>query len=425
MNHLIVYQPYAVFPYRGRAFMLRQGLEPIIDPTIDITWNAYNSEYRALIKLSPDQTKGIFSHSNTSADVHRYFTVTTTGLTSTNATAAYAGYINDAFCGNDYYGWVGSSTSYINAFRWSDNSLITLPKTGLGEVFSCSLHPNGYNLAITHSTTPFLRVYDLRDGTYIDAASAHLNYSTCKWTPDGSALVSVSANTPYVTKWTPNLATRTTISTNSRYSHSTSYVGGYQYGYGAVKGFDHWTKPGSVMMTTCTQSNISYLFEVDTVANTITEVPSSTNEYLYWAAYDSKFNKIYTYQGSNTYTTDNFRRFNGTTYAEEPMFSAPKSLVAGSTTGTTTSFIVINAKTGTITGTVRDVNNNPAARKIRAYRRSDGLLVAETTSDATTGNYTIITPTSDTEAYDVQFVTNNGELLNDLFYARTTPAAVA
>ncbi|USV40907.1 hypothetical protein [Xanthomonas phage BUDD] len=379
------------------------------------------------MKLSPDQTKGVFSHSNSTANVHRYFTVTPTGLETVAATAAYAGYINDSFSGQDFYGWVGSSTSFINAFRWSDHSLITLVKTGLGEVYSCSLHPNGYSLAVTHGTTPFLRMYDLRDGSYVDAASAHLNYSTCKWTPDGTALVSVSSNTPYVSKWNSTLTTRTTISTSSSYAHSSSNVGGYQYGYGAVKGFDHWTKPGSVMMTACTSSsNINYLFEVDTVANTVTPVPSGSSEYVYWAAHDSKFNKIYTFQGTNGYgTVANFRRFNGTTYAEEPMTTAPQSFMSGSSQGTNCAFLIINAKTGTITGTVRDVNNNPAARKIRAYRRSDGLLVAETTSDSTTGNYTIITPTSDTEAYDVQFVTNSGELLNDLFYARTTPAAVS
>ncbi|WEM34249.1 hypothetical protein [Xanthomonas phage X1] len=426
MNHLFVYQPYSVWPFRGKAFMLRQGLEPVIDPTISVVWNGYNSEYRPLMKLAPDQTKGVYSHSNTTANVHRYFDVTTTGLNPTNATAAFAGFINDSFAGQDYYGWVGSTSSFINAFRWSDHSLITLVKTGLGEVYSCSLHPNGYHLAVTHGTTPFLRLYDLRDGSYVDAASAHLNYSTCKWTPDGTALVSVSSSSPYVSKWNPSITTRTSISTSSAYSHSSSYVGGYQYGYGAVKGIDHWTKPGAVLMSVCSLGNAPYLFEVDTVTNTITNVPSGNTEYLYWAAYDSKFNKLYTYQGTNGYTTvQNFRRFNGTTYVEEPMVSAPQSLVSSSSTGTSCALMIVSAKTGTITGTVRDVNNNPAARKIRAYRRSDGLLVAETTSDGTTGNYTIITPTSDTEAYDVQFVTNNGELLNDLFYARTTPAAVA
>lgn len=41
-----------------------------------------------------------------------------------------------------------------------------------------------------------------------------------------------------------------------------------------------------------------------------------------------------------------------------------------------------------ISGTVRDGSGNPAARTLRIYRRDTGALVAETTSDGTTGAYT-------------------------------------
>ncbi|MEJ1938433.1 carboxypeptidase-like regulatory domain-containing protein, partial [Nostoc sp. NIES-2111] len=75
-----------------------------------------------------------------------------------------------------------------------------------------------------------------------------------------------------------------------------------------------------------------------------------------------------------------------------------------------------------ITGTVRDISNNPVARVVRAHRRSDGELVAQTTSDASTGNYDLRVP--DIGPYDVQFMTAAGELLNDLFYAQTEPQPV-
>lgn len=73
-----------------------------------------------------------------------------------------------------------------------------------------------------------------------------------------------------------------------------------------------------------------------------------------------------------------------------------------------------------ITGTVRDINNAPAARDVYAYRRADNLLMAKTTSDAVTGDYVLKLP--DEGPYDIQFRTATGESLNDLFYARAVPA---
>lgn len=39
----------------------------------------------------------------------------------------------------------------------------------------------------------------------------------------------------------------------------------------------------------------------------------------------------------------------------------------------------------TVSGTVKDKDGDFAARIVRAYRRSDGLVAGETTSHATTG----------------------------------------
>ena len=78
-----------------------------------------------------------------------------------------------------------------------------------------------------------------------------------------------------------------------------------------------------------------------------------------------------------------------------------------------------------IRGTVRDKDGNLVARTVRAHRRSDGVLVAQTVSAAMTGEYEVLVyPDSPTEAYDVQFLAASGELLNDLIYARTTAEAV-
>ena len=78
-----------------------------------------------------------------------------------------------------------------------------------------------------------------------------------------------------------------------------------------------------------------------------------------------------------------------------------------------------------IRGTVRDKDGNLVSRTVRAHRRSDGVLVAQTVSDAVTGEYELLVyPDNPTELYDVQFLVAPGELLNDLIYARTTAEAV-
>ena len=84
-----------------------------------------------------------------------------------------------------------------------------------------------------------------------------------------------------------------------------------------------------------------------------------------------------------------------------------------------------NSPAHRIRGTVRDKDGNLVSRTIRAHRRSDGVLVAQTVSDAVTGGYELLVyPDNPAEAYDVQFLVAPGELLNDLIYARTTAEAV-
>lgn len=82
-----------------------------------------------------------------------------------------------------------------------------------------------------------------------------------------------------------------------------------------------------------------------------------------------------------------------------------------------TSMAFIAPEARKITGTVRDKDGLPARREVRAYRRGDGVLCAQTFSNATTGDYALDLFEGDVP-YDVQFMVEDGELLNDLFYAR-------
>lgn len=75
--------------------------------------------------------------------------------------------------------------------------------------------------------------------------------------------------------------------------------------------------------------------------------------------------------------------------------------------------------TMTVSGTVVDESGAAAARTVRAYRRSDGELMAETTSDAGTGNYSLDCP--DDEVQRVVLDADGSPLLNDLI-DRVIPA---
>ena len=88
--------------------------------------------------------------------------------------------------------------------------------------------------------------------------------------------------------------------------------------------------------------------------------------------------------------------------------------------GATTSVAFSNPAPRYLRGPVRDIDGNPAERRVRAYNRVTKQLAGETKSDPITGDYELaLYGQSDTE-YDIQFLANDGELLNDLFFARAT-----
>lgn len=72
---------------------------------------------------------------------------------------------------------------------------------------------------------------------------------------------------------------------------------------------------------------------------------------------------------------------------------------------------------------MRDINGLVASRKVRAYVRSSGDKCAETTSSAIDGTYALKVYEGDVD-YDIQFMADPSENLNDLFFARTTGGTV-
>ena len=98
----------------------------------------------------------------------------------------------------------------------------------------------------------------------------------------------------------------------------------------------------------------------------------------------------------------------------------PFALLPASTNLRTVAFLAPSHSV--IRGSVRDVDNNPAARTVRIYERSTGELCATTTSNPVTGDYSAKVYEGDVD-YDAQFLAATGELLNDLFFARVRAGA--
>ena len=71
----------------------------------------------------------------------------------------------------------------------------------------------------------------------------------------------------------------------------------------------------------------------------------------------------------------------------------------------------------TLRGDVRDIGGYVASRRVRVYERSSGELCGQAVSSPVDGSYEVEVYEGDVP-YDVQFMADDAESLNDLFYAR-------
>lgn len=401
-------------------YMLRQGLEPIQDKLGKFQFSASISNYYPYIfKVSPDQTKVVEFLGSEGKRIPNF----QASSTFQSLTTAYSGSIYDCFCSNNYYGFCGDGT-LILVFDWATNSVKTIVKTGLGTVLSMSMNTDETLLAITHSNSPYVRIYNTSDQSYYNPTTAGNPNSICCFTRDSNALICfASQNSPYVYSYSTDLTTRTSISTNSSYAIKTPNSNQSNI----VKICPHPILDNAVIVNNNNGDSTSQ--QQITVASPTSIISSSNVSRCYGQAYDRVNKNIITLSQSVTSnsTVAGISSASGLNFDIQTNTRLTDFDTFGRTFLQNYNSIymdTIEKDQGEITGTVRDSNNDPAERTIRAYRREDGLLVAETKSDATTGDYTVILPTQDTEAYDIQFMTIDGENLNDLFFSKSTPQPV-
>lgn len=396
-----------------RSYILRNGLPPIHDDSVVEAYlgSGGSASYEAMLRLSPDKQKllGVCGQSSATNSFWVWPDVTDR-TTYVQPLATFASTIEAGACSNTYYA-VGGASPFLYVFDWATHSLQTVETTGLGTVRAIAFSADGSKMAVAHTTSPYLRVYDTATWSYIDASiTAGANRTGVCFTPDGTSVVAVGTGSPYLSVFSADLSTRSVANTSVSYYSTT---------WGGI--MPHWSKPKAVLCRVGNSTSSSYrgLYEYDVATSTTTDIiPASAASAVFSTAYDPTDSILYvaTTALGNGVT---IAAYDGSTYAPKSQQPASLRLLNNSAI---VSLCIIELDTYTLTGTVRDINNNPASRKVRAIRRSDGLIMAETVSDAVTGDYAVVLP--DAGPYDMQFMIQPGELLNDLFYARSEPQAV-
>lgn len=410
---------------------IRQGLPPAaLGETHAVPYQlTSNSSFQGQIACSPDQTKFVMtvqtSNNNGKLMVcrdggeHGLFDTVEVPL------AVFSGSTECVAASNEYFAVGGGSSSYVMLYDWATMTAQNLPITGLNyTVHSLAFSPDGRYLAVMSSAYFYLRLYDLQAPgfAYIDVNSAVRpggdSYGRLAWTDDNRLFVTSNTSSPYVAVYDTAL---------NRLFHVTSSSEAY-YSRAIV------SLPGrGKMAVACATSSTSYptVYLMDTTTYAITRLPrlrthagTDTTAAAWSLAYDHVMDMLYLNHAplstASGVTSANLSRLDMNNIAAgwETFFTGE---VRRDTRGIW-NMLIVSRERGRITGTVRDIENQPAKRTVRAFHRETGHLLAQTRSDPITGNYTLYLP--NLETVDVVFQAEDGELLNDLFFASAQPEPV-
>lgn len=399
----------------ARILDMRQGLPPL--PRLEID-HGYAVVTGNAMALSPDQSYAVLGLDTTSAGNMQVYSDPANLGGRTVPVVTFGGGVKAVAASNDYYAFAGYSP-FLYVFKRSDGALQTVSTTGLGTVNAVEFSPDGTKMAVGHSTSPYLRVYNVADWSYVNAATAPGNTlrGVC-FSHDGTKLVVCSDGSPYISMFDVATMARTYTNTNAAYGASIS-------GACARRAVRSPIDTKTVIFSVGTSPWLAK-FDTATTTPSLFTAPSPNigATASVWVDPDPDEDAVYVNHQIGSLnpsrTISRFKISTGTLDAANPA-SLFRNILFGNMS-THTAAVILMTTPYRITGTVRDVSNLPVARKIRAFRRSNGELVAETMSNASTGEYVL--KVYDPGPFDVQFLDESGELLNDLFYAKTEPQAV-
>lgn len=387
---------------------LRQGLPAVPEggnsPNY-VGYSGYNSESQ--VAISPDRTKAaLVTGSGGTMQLFRDLAEGDTFAAYDTPAAVYSGSLNTCAAGNSLAAFGGASSSYLMVFDWATISLKTLSVTGLGTVYGIAFSPDESKMAVVHRTAPYLRIYNTSDWTYVEPPTTGdrpgTNPIACCWSQDGTRLVvTTTTGSPYLSVHNAS-GVRLHAITNS----SNAYQG-----YSLEPAEDGV----SIYVGGLTANNPAKLFKFNTLTYVQTALPQPPGNVSSLALDKAEG---YLYILHDRVSSSCLKRLKvSSPVALESVGDLERRVFSSAAT-----LRIIERNTFTITGTVRSIDNLPVARVVRAYKRSSGLLMAQTTSNASTGDYSLILP--DAGPYDVQFMSLDGELLNDLIFAYAQPSPV-
>lgn len=401
MNTLFMYTSAGPSEYPLRAAQLRVGLPPVLTGAHP---RGASGSAVSHLAVSPDMTKMVGTMANNvlwcCADTLDPETYSTPAVAFSAAKYAVA-------TSNTHFA-VGGDNPFLYVYTWSGLSVISLTTTGLGSVRGLAFSPDGTKLAVAHTTSPYLRLYDVAANTYVNApASAGGNRSAVTFSSDGTRIFTVGDGVPYLSVFASDLSSLlTSKSTLEYWTGPTSVL------------LPHWSKPKACVRSAGTGSaSYSKLIEYNHATDSATTIisPVGSPPDVTGLAYSAADNTLYAWQSTKLVA------FDGTSYTPKAeSVYAPITRMFTNTAASGMKLAIVERDLHKLTGTVRDIDNNPVARDIYAFRRSDALAIAKTTSHGVTGDYSLILP--DGGEVDVQFRAAGGELLNDLYFARSQPA---
>lgn len=397
------------------GFQLRQGLPPVIPDKQLITeqWIAASSNTTrdGSLRISPDSQWVMQIATETSINIWQFVqgedpdTQMFKRLTpefNPVGTAAPA-------ISNEYMAVGSSTTPRLYIYSLPALRLVAgIDQTGLGPVTCMAFSPSGDKLAVCHTTAPYLRVYNVADWSYVDAPiTAGTGRQAVSFTGDGLHVVTTGTGSPYICSYDAALTARQYASTIAA------------YGTGITAGV--WPciipdprNPKRVYRSVGLANSRKAIVAFDAGTGDFTDIMPDTGLNVGNMAIDPLEYKLYT--ASPLKDNRYLHEINLETLENTASRYHGVSRFVG---GERVYFCYFAPTVYRISGTVRDISNMPAAREVRAYRRRDGLFMAKTRSDPATGNYSLVLP--DAGPYDVQFMIEDGELLNDLFFARAEP----
>lgn len=399
-----------------RRLDLRQGLDPVLRSDATIEYPSIGTS--ASMAIGPENLGGVLQNSSSGSGSFRYYPDLNTLSGSVTPSAAFGGTLTCCAVGANFYA-VGGFSPFLYVFNRSTHALVSVSTTGLGTVRSLAFSPDGTKLAVTHDAAPYVRIYNTSSWAYVDVPSGGSASSyACEFSVDNAYLAVHGNGSPYLCVHNPSTGARTFAYTaNSKYQCVTASV------RSIVR---HPTANRFILAF----SGSPYIGEFDPASNTFTDYTPISSGGAIGAGWnlcvdpdlseDTVYLRHATGSTNPTRTMSRFKISVRAPHATQPAIF--RDVMWGNGSSNPCNMVITYSTPYKIAGTVRDISNNPVARVVRAHRRSDGELVAQTTSDANTGNYDLRVP--DIGPFDVQFMTAAGELLNDLFYAQTEPQPV-